>query len=177
MYYRAVDEFVNNLVGAFGLAVADGLTRAVVGVVGHSGALAAAVSYLLQEPDSGIEDLREPLGLSQPAAVRLVNQMVEDGLATRSSDARDGRRVRIRLTSRGRSVAHGLLRAREQAINEVIGAFSPDEQRTLAALLSKSLAATTEQAADAERLCRLCDTRACPPDRCPIGGAVTARAD
>jgi hypothetical protein len=103
--------------------------------------------------------------------------MVEDGLATRSSDAGDGRRVRIRLSSRGRSVAHALLLARQQAINEVVGALSPDDQLALAALLSKSLAATTEQAADAERLCRLCDTRACPPDRCPIGGAVTARAD
>jgi DNA-binding MarR family transcriptional regulator len=172
-----VDEFVNNLVGAFGLTVADALTGAVVDVVGHSGALAAAVSYLLQEPDSGIEDLREPLRLSQPAAVRLVNQMVEDGLATRSSDSRDGRRVRIRLTNRGRSLAHSLLRARERAIDEVVESLSPDEQRTLASLLAKSLAATTQQAADAERMCRLCDTRACPPERCPIGAAVTARAD
>ena len=167
-----VDQYVNNLVGAFALAVSDALSGALTEAVGHSGALAAAVSYLLQEPDCGIEELRGPLGLSQPAAVRLVNQLVDGGLASRSGDTRDGRRVRIRLTHAGRRLAQSLLRSRREAIDAVISSLAADERRTLAVILSKMLGSMTDDRAHAERLCRLCDVRACPQETCPVEASV-----
>src|SRR5271167_4925504 len=117
MYYSTdMDRYVNNLVGTFAVAVGDAVYAAVAEVAGHGGAMAAAVSYLHQEPDCGIEDLRAPLGLSQPAAVRLVNQLVEAGLARRSEDERDARRVCVRLTDRGRALARRILHARRDAV-------------------------------------------------------------
>jgi DNA-binding MarR family transcriptional regulator len=174
MYHTAVDPYVNNLLGTFSLAVSDALTESVTGVAGHSGALSGAVSYLLQEPDCGIEDLRQPLRLSQPAAVRLVNQLVENGLATRTEDARDGRRVRIRLTRRGQTLARAILRARQEAIETMGSSLSSQEQSVLATLLTKMLAGTTPDRDDAERLCRLCDLDACPNARCPVEAAVVS---
>jgi len=167
-----MNRFVNNLVGTFALAVSDALSRSVTDIAGHSGALGAAVSYLAQEPDCGIEDLREPLGLSQPAAVRLVNQLVEGGLATRSGDARDGRRVRIRLTSSGAELAQSILRSRREAVDVAVSTLSAEEQRKLGVLLSKMLGGMTADRAQAERLCRLCDLRACPTARCPVEASL-----
>jgi DNA-binding MarR family transcriptional regulator len=168
MYHTTVDAFVNNLLGTFCLAVSDALTDSVTEVAGHSGALGAAFSYLLQEPDCGIEDLRQPLRLSQPAAVRVVNQLVAAGLATRSENASDGRRVHIKLTRRGQTIARAILEARRRTIETMASSLTSEEQRTLASLLSKMLVATTEDRREAERICRLCDLDACPSDRCPV---------
>ncbi|HEY5988800.1 MAG TPA: MarR family winged helix-turn-helix transcriptional regulator [Streptosporangiaceae bacterium] len=171
-----MDRFVNNLVGTFGLAVSDVVTESVAEVVGHAGALGAAVSYLFQKPGCGIEQLREPLGLSQPAAVRLVQQMVEAGLATRSSDSSDRRRVQIHLTRHGRAVAESLLAARRNAVDSLLSGLSPAEQDSLAALISKALAAAVVDRAHGEQMCRLCDVPACPDPRCPIEASICARS-
>ncbi|HLN16126.1 MAG TPA: MarR family transcriptional regulator [Acidimicrobiales bacterium] len=165
-----MDEAVNNLVGTFGLAVGDAVNAAVAEVAGHAGAMAAGVSYLYQEPDCGIEDLRAPLGLSQPAAVRLVNQLVEAGLARRADDERDARRVCVRLTERGRALARRILAARREAVDRMLGPLSERDQRLLTDLVSTMLAGVTADRADAERLCRLCDVPAC--GACPVEAAV-----
>jgi MarR family transcriptional regulator, negative regulator of the multidrug operon emrRAB len=170
-----VDQFVNNLVGTFSLAVSDAVADSVADVVGHAGALGAAVAYVFQKPGCGIEHLREPLGLSQPAAVRLVSQMAEAGLATRSTDSSDRRRAQVHLTRRGRAVAEALLAARRNAIDSVLRSLSPAEQESLAALISKALAATAVDRAHGEQLCRLCDVRVCPDPRCPIEVSLCAR--
>jgi MarR family transcriptional regulator, negative regulator of the multidrug operon emrRAB len=171
-----VDRFVNNLVGTFSLAVSDAVTGSVADVVGHAGALGAAVSYLAQKPGCGVEQLREPLGLSQPAAARLVQQMVEAGLATRTSDSGDRRRAQVRLTRHGRDHAKALLDARRNAIDSMIRGLSPAEQDTLAALLSKALAAATVDWAHGQRMCRLCDVQVCPDDLCPIDVELLKRS-
>jgi MarR family transcriptional regulator, negative regulator of the multidrug operon emrRAB len=170
-----VDRFANNLVGTFSLAVSDAVAESVADVVGHAGALGAAVSYVFQKPGCGIEQLREPLGLSQPAAVRVVNQMVEAGLATRSTDSSDRRRAQVHVTRRGRAVAEALLAARRNAIDSVLRGLSPAEQDSLAALISKALAAATTDRPHGEQLCRLCDVRACPDPQCPVEASLCAR--
>jgi MarR family transcriptional regulator, negative regulator of the multidrug operon emrRAB len=171
-----VNRFVNNLVGAFSLVVSDALTKSTAGVVGHSGALAAALSYLQQEPGCSMDELREPLALSEPAVVRLVNSLVEAGLVIRSTDPRDGRRVRVRLSGRGRRIAANVLEARRRAIEGLLSTLSSKEQGDLGALISKALAAATENHAQGERTCRLCDVKACPESRCPIEASLNARA-
>jgi MarR family transcriptional regulator, negative regulator of the multidrug operon emrRAB len=168
-----VEEFVNNLVGAFSLAVTDAVTQAVTAVAGHEGAMSAAIIYLWQEPDCGIEELRVPLDLSQPAAVRLVNQLVETGLATRSEDAEDRRRVRVRLTAKGRARADELLRARHDAIAGFISRLQARDQRALADLLVKLFAVDPIRRDEAERVCRLCDVDACATRPCPVEAAVS----
>lgn len=172
-----MDSFVNNLAGTFGLLISDAVTESVADVVGHAGALGAAVSYLSQKPGCGIDQLREPLGLSQPAVARLVQQMVDNGLATRSIDSADRRRAQVRLTSRGRALAKALLDARRNAIESVISGLSPVEQESLAALMSKALAAATVDEAHGLRICRLCDVESCPECRCPIDQEILARAE
>ncbi len=163
-----MDQFANNLVGTFSLLVSDAVADSVASVVGHEGALGAAVAYVFAEPGVGIERLRLSLGLSQPAAVRLVGQMVEAGLATRATDATDRRRAQVYLTRRGRDVADTLLATRRNAIDSVLRGLSPAEQDSLAALIAKALAQAKTDRAHGEYRCRLCDVRICPQPRCPV---------
>ena len=64
-----------NLIGAFALAAADAMRSAAEAEVGQSGAAAAALITIGAYRGRSIEQLRGPLGLSQPGAVRLVERL------------------------------------------------------------------------------------------------------
>jgi DNA-binding MarR family transcriptional regulator len=163
---------VNNIVAAFVLDVGQTMIASVERVAGQSGALAPAVTYLLQEPDIGVEQLRAVLGLSQPATVRLVNQLVAEGLATRTRHEGDGRRVHLRLTDAGQARAREILDARLGAVGEFLDRVTPGDREALVSLVGRLYTAAAPDAAAAERICRLCDLRACPERSCPVGRAV-----
>src|SRR5688572_21692095 len=67
------DGRVANLLGALALEAADVQEAAARPVVGQGGAAAAALVTIAAHPGRSIEQLRAPLGLSQPGAVRLVD--------------------------------------------------------------------------------------------------------
>ncbi len=164
---------VNNILAAFVLDVGQGMVERVERVAGQSGGLAAAVTYLLQEPGVGVEQLRAVLGLSQPATVRLVNQLVADGLATRTRHDGDARRVHLRLTDAGRARAREILDARLSAVGAFLDGLSAADRAALVALVGRIYAGRAVDAAAAEHICRLCDLRACPERSCPVGLAAS----
>lgn len=73
-----------------------------------------------------LAELNDYVLLSQPALSRMVDRLVDRGLIARSRDARDGRGVRLSLTSDGREVqrriggrhAAGVARAVKSALTE-----------------------------------------------------------
>src|SRR3954470_16045517 len=77
------DERRANMLGAFALAVADRMRAETEAAVGHSGAAAAALVMVAQFPDRTVEFLRRAVGLSHPAAVRVVDRLVEAKLVRR----------------------------------------------------------------------------------------------
>ena len=158
-----------NLLGALALETAGALESAARTVVGQAGAASAALVTIGAHPDRSIEQLRLPLGLSQPGAVRLVERLVGAGWVERSGAA--GRRgLELRLTASGEAVLHDMLAARRAALAELIEPLSEREQAQLTSLLEKLLGARAGDRSDLERLCRLCEWRAC--DGCPVAGAV-----
>jgi DNA-binding MarR family transcriptional regulator len=158
-----------NLLGALALEAAGAQEVAAQGVVGQGGAAAAALVTIAALPGRSIEQLRAPLGLSQPGAVRLVERLVGAGWVERAGGG--GRRgLELRLTPRGETVLDELLLARRAALAELLDPLSERERVQLARLLEKLLAARSGDRADLERLCRLCERRAC--GRCPVAHAV-----
>jgi DNA-binding MarR family transcriptional regulator len=157
-----------NLLGTLSLAVAGRIEAAVASSLGPSApaALNALEGYLGGEP---IDALRQTLGLTHSGAVRLVDRMVEAGLAARRPGA-DGRSVAVALTPAGEAAAAGVRAARVAAIEDVLAALTDDERATLAGLHEKLLAGLTSDRASARRLCRLCHIDACGHDRgtCPV---------
>ncbi|HVY31082.1 MAG TPA: hypothetical protein VHB79_31215 [Polyangiaceae bacterium] len=129
---------------------------------------AAALVHLSKYPNESIEKLRVPVGLSHSGCVRLVDRLVEAGLARRASAAEDARAVGIALTRKGRALAAQVLERREGVLVRAVCSLSVAEREQLGTLVSKLLAFEINTPACALRACRLCDYRAC--QRCPLRG-------
>ncbi len=157
-----------NLLGAASLAVADSVRDAVEGATGFGGALPAALVTLAAYPRRNMEALRAALGISQPGVVRLVERLETQGWVRRDSDI--GRAVALEVTPAGRRVVTKLLAARDTALAAMLHPLEPEEQRQLAPLLEKLLAARTHDRRQLEHLCRLCQRRVC--EQCPVAGAL-----
>jgi MarR family transcriptional repressor of emrRAB len=158
---------LENLLGALVVAVSDSLAGAVQTAAGHPGAIGAGLAVLAQEPGLGIEQLRRPLGRTQSATVRVVDQLVADGYAQRRA-GRDHRSVAVVLTDAGTAAAARVLEARGSVLRDAIAVLDAGQRQALEAMLEKVLAAITTDATHAEQICRLCDVGACPLLACPV---------
>jgi len=170
-----VSKRLENLLGALAVALSDVIGSAVETATGHTGAMGAALATLAQEPGLGIEQLRVPLGRTQSATVRVVDQLVAEGYAERRA-GRDSRSVAVVLTDKGNQAAARVLGSREDALTDALDVLGPGERKTLTAALEKVLAAITTDRAHADHICRLCDLAACPEKVCPVELAARAHA-
>ena len=165
----AVRARTANLLGALALEAAQAQERATRAVVGQTGAAAAALVMIAARPGRTVEQLRGPLGLSQPGATRLLERLVGEGWVERGGAG--GRRgLSIHLTPAGRRVLDDLLAARQAALTRLLEPLAPTDLDGLAGHLETLLAARTGGLADLDRLCRLCERRACA--ECPVAAAV-----
>jgi DNA-binding MarR family transcriptional regulator len=170
-----MSDRLENLLGALALAVGDEMSAAAEAAAGHSGALAAGLAVLAQEPGLGIEQLREPLARTQSATVRVVDQLVAAGQAERRP-GRDQRSVSVHLTDAGMAAAGQVLDARAAVLRAALGGLDAGERAALAGLLEKVLARLAAGPLPDSQVCRLCDVGACPPRRCPVELAVRPAA-
>jgi MarR family transcriptional repressor of emrRAB len=156
-----------NLLGALALEAAR-IQETVHEPVGQAGAAAQALVTIGAYPGRTIEQLRAPIGLSQPGAVRLVDRLVASGWVKRGG-SRGRRGFELRLTAAGVGVVDELLARRRAALAELVNPLSEDERSALDGLLEKLLAARTHGGGDLDRLCRLCERPVC--ERCPVAAA------
>lgn len=163
-----------NLLGAFALEAIGAQQRAIHDVLGQGGAAAGALVTTAKYPGRTVEELREPLGISQPGAARLVERLARAGWMERGGPG--GRRgLELRLTADGEEAFDRLLLARRAALQELLEPLSEEERETLAGLLERLLGARTEDHADTERLCRECERRVCR--RCPVARAAKEKRE
>src|SRR5690348_12696228 len=142
MHHLTMTVRLENLLGALALAVADSIESATETAAGHAGAMGAALATLAQEPGLGIEQLRVPLGRTQSATVRVVDQLVAEGYAERRA-GRDNRSVAVVLTEKGNQAAARVLGSRQDALTNALSVLGPGERKTLTATLEKVLAEIT----------------------------------
>ena len=158
---------LENLLGALAVGLSDAITSAVETTTGHAGAMGAALATLAQEPGLGIEQLRVPLGRTQSATVRVVDQLVAEGYAERRP-GQDQRSVAVFLTAKGNRAASRVLASREQLLADAMSPLTPGERKALTGALEKVLDRMTSGRAHADLICRLCDLAACPERACPV---------
>jgi DNA-binding MarR family transcriptional regulator len=155
-----------NLLGALALELACAQQMATDAVVEQGGAAAAALVVISASPQRSIEDLRLPLGLTQPGATRLVERLVQAGWVERGRSP--GRRgLKLTLTACGQRLVDRLLAARRGALTTVLSPLTGVQQAQLSEILETLLAARVGDRADLERLCRLCERPSC--NHCPVG--------
>jgi DNA-binding MarR family transcriptional regulator len=150
-----------NLLGAFGLAVADRLA-------GDSAA-EALVTLHGRRAGTTIDALAAVTGLTHSGTVRVVDRLAAAGLVERRRGA-DHRSVAVYLTPPGRREARRVLARREAEMHSLLVLLT-DDQRSVFTDVAAELLGALGAAPDAERrLCRLCDIEACGRSRgdCPL---------
>jgi len=164
-----------NLLGAAALAVVDLVRQGAMAPAGVGASGAAALVMLAQTPGPSVTELGHRVGLSQPAAARMVESLERHGLAERRPGT--GRAVAVHPTDAGRRAAAALLSAREAMLTGLLAELPETEQRSLESALSRVLAAAEERLGDPDLVCRLCDRPACVSDgaTCPVSHAARRR--
>jgi MarR family transcriptional regulator, negative regulator of the multidrug operon emrRAB len=171
MHVSADNSRLPNLLGALCLAVTDQMASAGRAAVGLAGSGPAALLTLYTRPGISIESLRQILGISQPATVRVVDRLVAAGLVTREPGP-DGRTLALRLTAQGRERAQAALASRLRAARTILDELTDRERDGLSHLLDRMLGTLPATRDDARHLCRLCDHSACSDPYCPVDLAV-----
>ena len=156
-----------NLLGALAKEIAARLERHGRQHPNETSSAAAALNVIGFYEGCSNSALSRALGLSHPATVRLVDKLEEAGLV-RSKVGTDKRSVALRLTGPGRTRAREAARQRCVLLGDIIDILTPERRQQLDAIAETLLRSLVLAAADADHICRLCDTRACPPVKCPV---------
>jgi len=168
MWYASVMDRLDQLLGVTALGVLDRLRAAVGDDSGVSEAEAGALVHIQAWPGGSVGELAGVVGRSQPAAVRLVDRLVERGLVRRGPGA-DRRTAALVLTEAGSRLADAVLAARARALAPLLGDLSGAEREALEQLLDRVAAGLAADRTCAVRACRLCDRDACySGPTCPL---------
>jgi MarR family transcriptional repressor of emrRAB len=158
-----------NLLGATVLTLSDRMTAAAAAAAGVSLSGTAALVVLTEFPGLGGTDLGRRIGLSQPAAARMLDQLEARGLVERQD--KQGRGVAVVLTSDGRAAAKRALEARQEVLVRALHAV-PDQVK-LEPVLEQLLRGLHGEVREGDLMCRLCDRPGCVANQeiCPVGQA------
>ena len=164
---------LSQLLGVVALAATDRVRGAVDATLGRGGAHAAALIHLKAYPGEPVGSLAPVLRISQPAAVKLADRLVSDGLAVRDPGP-DGRTRALRLTPAGADAADRALADRAARLDELVAVLDTGERRQLLPLLEKLVAGLADDRPGALNTCRMCDRAACcgRPAGCPLQHTV-----
>ena len=169
-----MDERLPQLLGVVALSASDRLQAPLKAATGHGGAHPAALVHLGTHPGEPVAALQAVLGISQPATVKVVGRLVEDGLVRRDPGP-DGRTAALSLTDAGRAAVEEILAERARRLGEMLACLEAPERRQLEVLLEKVVAGLAQDRREALATCRLCDRAACcggSGDDCPLQHTV-----
>lgn len=97
------------------------------------------LSVLTEFDGSRVGTIAAMIGLEQPAASRVIDQMVRDGLVARRPAAADSRVVQVRITSVGRRLHEELLPEATDYVQDLVAGLSPADIATMTELLGRML--------------------------------------
>ncbi len=166
-----------NLLGVLSLMVSDRVRESVLsGQQRHESLVAAQIATCTFLAGGTIEALSVTLGLSHSATVRVVDALEEQGIVERR-EASDRRAIAVEPTRRGRRLTRVLLRERERVLDDILAPLTAPERRIMTALHERVLFALVAGGAVPQRVCRMCDMRACGHDdgACPVTNGAQGR--
>lgn len=155
-----------NLFGALALAVADRLRSTAEDEAGHAAASPAAIVQIGTNPNESIDTLRRIIGLSHSATVRIVERLEADGLIQKKR-GEDGRVALLNLTAAGRKVMVKILHSREGLLTNALQGLDNRDWGELTRIIEKIMPQIISSRFESDHVCRLCDQKICPQDRCP----------
>ncbi len=163
-------DYLNNLLGAFAVAVTD-LQGTAVDPQSGIRTDAEALLAVHARPRSTVADVAATTGLTHSGAVRAVDRLAVRGWVERTPGA-DRRTVQLRCTPVGKRQAVQILERRAEGLQNLTRTLSPERAAHLATAMEELLSRMPRTRADAWRICRLCDHGVCGRVECPVGNAV-----
>jgi MarR family transcriptional regulator, negative regulator of the multidrug operon emrRAB len=163
-----------NLLGAAALAVTDLQLGGATTPAGVSASGSAALVMLAHAPGLSVTELGRRIGLSQPAAARMVDSLERLGLVERRPAI--GRAVAVHPTRSGRRCSTAVLAGRQGLLTELVAVLSEAELQALDGVLTKLLTTLEGRIGHPDVVCRLCDRPACIAHGalCPVSQAAHA---
>ena len=111
-------------------------------------AQARALIILAARKELTVSQLARMLGVGNPTASILIQQLVERGLVTRTEDAGDRRQTVVRLSAQGTEIGSGRRQEREKQWQRWLSHLSDDELDALARGLSAIIEVVKREAQD-----------------------------
>lgn len=158
--------YIANVVAAWALTIADRVNERTAEVTEHGPSAPAVLTTLRFTPGLPMERLAGTVGLTGPGAVQLLNRLEAAGLVERVA-GEDRRRRHPQLTTAGEQLVDRILLARRGVVEEAMSGMSAADREGAGQLAEKMLFELSGTRFLADRICRLCDERACPDERCP----------
>ncbi|MFD7873698.1 MarR family winged helix-turn-helix transcriptional regulator [Streptomyces sp. NPDC059766] len=129
MDHGAGAEVPDDLISAVELMVRYVRQSATAG--GLSIAASSVLGRLGREGAHRLTELARAEGVSQPNMTQLVTRLERDGLVRRTADASDGRGVLVEATDDGLALSRRRRAERMDALQELIGELTADEQQAV----------------------------------------------
>ena len=92
----------------------------------------------------GISQISDDMSITNAAASQLVDRLVQNGLLDRAEDPSDRRAKLVTISAQGREFVKNGIEQRYLWVNELAGALSEDERKTI----SRALVVLTEKAVE-----------------------------
>lgn len=85
--------------------------------------------YLKRHPGCSVGEVAHCLGISNPAATKAIDRLVEKELVTRVENPGDRRTLIITLSEAGEAALAGFLGGRKEALDRILEKLRPEERR------------------------------------------------
>ena len=115
-----------------------------------------ALTLVAERRKCSVGALAEGLGVTHPAAVKLVDKLARKELVVRGIAAEDHRQSHITATAEGRRIVNEVRRARTQRLEAVLDRMSPEERHDLIHGLQSFVTAALRDEGALDRLCVSC---------------------
>lgn len=114
------------------------------------------LTLLAEHEPCSIGGIADSVGVTHPAAVKLVDKLVAKGLALRGVAQTDHRQAAIRITSLGRRLVNRVRAERTQRLARVLDSMQADEREALIRGLQGFVSAALQGEQTLDRLCGSC---------------------
>jgi len=173
---RSIETRAVDCLGALAVGLSDAMKLAMRRSTDATEATVESLLWIHRFPELRIEDLRTLLGMSHSTALRLVSDLVADGLVVREGHRKDGRAVTLRTTESGARRVLRIMSARARVARLLIDRLPRPWVVRLVLIVERLLGGLASDRLSGARACRLCHWASCRNDAtapCPILLATT----
>ena len=173
------DERLENLLGAFAVALGERLQKRMAQAAGCSPTGVAALEWLDRGHNLRPRDLVEALEISPPGASQLIRSLIAAGLVRRARYPHDQRQWALGLTELGSRRVGRASYARARLVGEIVRTIPFPWRLRLIRILERLLARMVDSQQTVTQLCRYCDWHICRANAiepCPVAIAWSERS-